>query len=244
MERFFIAEENIADGQIVIQGDDLKHMRDVLRLEPGHKLEAVLDGQVFLTSIRSLGKAEAILDIIEEYEGRNEARTKISLYQGIAKGSRMDYIIQKGTEIGITEFIIVEMDRSIVRINNDKKKKSRLDRWQKIADESAKQCKRDILPRVRDIISFDEMLEELKSRDNIFIPYEEDRTNSFRQGLGEVSSEDVSVIIGPEGGFAKHEVEAVLGLGGRSISLGPRILRTETAGLVASAIILYELGDI
>lgn len=244
MDRFFVEESQIEDGRIKIVGEDVRHISGALRLEIGDEIEVVASGEIYLSRIETMDKKEVGLKILDIYPGKNEPRTKISLYQGIAKGSRMDYIIQKGTEIGITEFVVVETSRSVVKIGDSKKKASKLERWQKIADEAGKQCKRDILPKVRDIISFEEMLEELSSQSNVFIPYEEDREHSLKEALKTVDSTGISIVIGPEGGFEFEEVERVRNLGASSISLGPRILRTETAGLVTAAIILYEMGDI
>ncbi len=245
MNRFFVGEDQIKDGKIIITGGDLKHMKNVLRLDLGDRLEVVASGQVYLCEIKDYFDKEACLSILEKKEGSNEPKTKIRLYQGLIKGNtRMEYVIQKGTEIGVTEFVIVETSRSVAKITDGKKKLAKLERWQKIADEAGKQCKREVLPRVRDIISFKEMLEDLSGEENIFIPYEEERTSSLKSNLTGLESKNMNIIIGPEGGFEREEVEKIIGLGGKSVSLGPRILRTETAGLVTAAIILYEMGDI
>lgn len=244
MNRFFVEQEQIVDKKINILGDDVKHMSGALRLEIDDEVEIVCDNKVYLCKIRDISKKNIELDILGERAGKNEARTKITLYQGIAKGSKIDYIVQKGTEIGITEFVIVETGRSVVKISDDKKKSSKIDRWQKIADEAAKQSKRDILPKVRDIILFKDLLEEIKGKENVFIPYENDSGNKFKELIKAINSDEVSIIIGPEGGFEQSEVDKVIENGGHSITLGPRILRTETAGIVASSIVLYERDDI
>ena len=244
MDRFFIEKEQIQGNEIIIEGADVKHISGALRLEVQDELEVVCEGIIYLCEIMEIDKKEIVLKKLEEKTGVNEALTKITLYQGVAKGSRMDYILQKGTEIGITEFVVVETERSVVKIGDDKKKASKLDRWQKIADEAGKQCKRDILPKVRDIISFKNMIKELEGKENILIPYEEEKQVSLKETLRELNGDNINIIIGPEGGFERKEVEEVLRIGGKSITLGPRILRTETAGLVTAAIVLYEKGDI
>lgn len=243
MDRFFVGPDQIGENNIWIDGPDVKHISGALRLEEDDKIEVVCQGEVYLSRISKIGKDEIELDILEKKEAKNEPEMEITLYQGLAKGSRMDYVIQKGTEVGISKFYSVSTDRSIVRINNDKKKNTRLERWQKIADEAGKQCKRDILPRVEDIIEFDELLEILRGRKNVLIPYEEESDNGIKEKLKDIDGKEIDIVIGPEGGFSRDEIEALKEIGGITISLGPRILRTETAGLITAAVIFYEFGD-
>lgn len=244
MDRFFVSPEQVDGDNIYIKGPDVKHILGALRLEESDKLEIVCEGEVYTTKISEIKKDEIILEILEIKKGINEPEMKINLYQGLAKGSRMDYVIQKGTEIGITTFYSVSTDRSIVRINNEKKKKNRIERWQKIADESGKQCKRDILPKVEDILEFDDLLKMLKNKKNILIPYEAELDNGIKEKLKDIEGQEIHIVIGPEGGFSKREIEKLKEIGGVTVSLGPRILRTETAGLITAAIIFYEFGDI
>lgn len=243
MDRFFVDPEQIDGENIYIEGADVKHITGPLRLEELDEIEIVCEGYVYLSKIKEINNGEIILEILEKREGSNEANVKINLYQGLAKGSRMDYVIQKGTEIGITSFYAVSTDRSIVRINNDKKKKSRIERWQKIANESAKQSKRDILPKVKDILEFDDLLIMLKNKKNVLIPYEEESNNGIKEKLGDIEGTEIDIVIGPEGGFSKEEIVRLKEIGGVTVSLGPRILRTETAGIIASAVIFYEFGE-
>ena len=243
MDRFFVDPEQIDGGNIYIEGADVKHITGALRLEESDEIEIVCEGYVYLSKIIEISNDEVILKVLEKREGTNEAKIKINLYQGLAKGSRMDYVIQKGTEIGITSFYAVSTDRSIVRINSDKKKRSRIERWQKIANESAKQCKRDILPKVKDILEFDDLLTILENKSNILIPYEEESNNRIKEKLGKIEGTEIDMVIGPEGGFSKEEILRLKEIGGVTVSLGPRILRTETAGVIASAVIFYEFGD-
>jgi len=245
MNRFFVEEKQVKEREINIIGSDVRHIKNVLRLGLGDKIELVAGTYIYLCEIKEVLKEEVILNILDRKEATSEPNTKIRLYQGLIKGnSRMEYVIQKGTEIGINEFVIVETSRSVAKINDGKKKLAKLERWQKIADEAGKQSKREVLPRVRDIIGFEEMLEDLKDEETIFIPYEEEENTSLKMSLSGLKSKEINIIIGPEGGFEKEEVERIIELGGKSLSLGPRILRTETAGLVTAAIILYEMGDI
>ncbi len=156
----------------------------------------------------------------------------------------MDEIIQKGTEVGIKEFYPVATHRSIVKIKDIKKEESKVERWNSIADEAAKQSKRDFLPKVQNVISFDEMIILLKDEKNIIVPYEDEKANAIKSKLQAIDDGNIHIIIGPEGGFEPYEIEKLKSIGAEIVTLGPRILRTETAGIVAATIVLYELGDL
>ncbi|CAK7070813.1 RsmE family RNA methyltransferase [Tissierella sp.] len=243
MHRFFVEKEQVIDEIIEINGTDVKHIKDVLRLKPKERIEIASDGITYTCEIESLFKEKIITRIIDKVKGVNESPVDIILYQGLAKGSKMDLIIQKCTEIGVKEFYPVATHRSVVKIKDIKKEQSKVERWNSIADEAAKQSKRDILPKVQNIISFDEMVGILKDEDNIIVPYEDEKGNTIKGSLESSGIKKMHLIIGPEGGFEPKEIEKLKLIGARIVTLGPRILRTETAGIVASTIILYELGD-
>ena len=244
MHRFFVDKEQIFNDIIEIIGTDVKHIKDVLRLKPKEKIEIASEGITYTCEIESLLKDKVITRIIDKTKGTSESPVDIILYQGLAKGSKMDLIIQKCTEIGVKEFYPVATHRSVVKIKDIKKEQSKVERWNSIADEAAKQSKRDIPPRVQNIISFDEMINLLKDKDNILVPYEEEKRNTIKEKLDEIMGKQIHLIIGPEGGFEPIEIERLKSIGANIVTLGPRILRTETAGIVASTIILYELGDL
>ncbi len=244
MDRFFVEADQIKDKSIFIVGDDVKHISGPLRLGIGDKIEVVSEGYLYIGIIENLTKKEVELRIIGCYKDKKEPIAKIHLYQGLAKGSKMDYIIQKGTEVGIDKITIVEMDRSVSRISSDKKKVSKLERWRKIAEEAAKQSKRGKIPEVVDAISSDDMILELKNKKNILVAYEEEEKISIKNVISKITEEEINIIIGPEGGISKEEINQLKNVGAKTMSLGPRILRTETAGLVMASILLYELGDI
>ncbi|WP_353096087.1 RsmE family RNA methyltransferase [Tissierella praeacuta] len=244
MHRFFVEGKQIIDDIIEILGNDVKHIKDVLRLKPSEKIEIASGGITYTCRIESLLKDRIITKIIDSAEGKNESKINITLYQGLAKGSKMDLIIQKCTEVGVKEFYPVATHRSVVKIKEIKKEQSKVERWNSIADEAAKQSKRDILPRVGNIISFDEMIDLLKDEKNIIVPYEDEKGNAIKEKLKISKSMNVHLIIGPEGGFEPREIQKLESIGANIVTLGPRILRTETAGIVASTIIFYELGDL
>lgn len=244
MHRFFVEREQIVGDEIEILGMDVKHIRDVLRLGVGQEVEVSCDGMTYISKIKLLEKKKIILEIVEKYKGANEAPINVILYQGLAKGNKMDIIFQKGTEVGVKKFYPVGTNRSIVKINNMKKEQSKVGRWNTIVSGAAKQSKRDIVPKVENLITFDEMILLLKDEENIIVPYEDEKANGIKADLQKIHGKDIHLIIGPEGGFHPEEINKLKEIGARIVTLGPRILRTETAGLVASTIILYELGDL
>lgn len=243
MHRFFVEKEQIEDNRIEILGTDVKHIKDVIRLREGDKIEVVSEGEVCIAIIESLLKKQISLKILDRYMGENEPDIEINLYQGLAKGNKMDLIFQKCTELGVKKFYPLMTNRSVVKIKDERKEKSKTNRWNQIVDEAAKQSKRDILPRVENIIDFPSMIELLKNEENIIVPYEETWGKGLGESLRDIKSNRVHLVIGPEGGFEKWEIEQLEEIGANIVTLGPRILRTETAGIVASSIILYLSGD-
>lgn len=243
MNRFFVAPDQIQNKKIIIKDGDVKHIKDVLRLKIDDKIEVVCNGIVYLTVISHIENKEIILDIVETKKGVNEPPINIYLYQGLPKGNKMDLIIQKATEIGVREIFPIVTNRTVVKIKNKKKEKNKVNRWNKISIEASKQAKRDLLPKVNYVLEFDKMIELLKGESNILIPYEEEKKTGFKDVLKDTKDKNIHLIIGPEGGFEIEEIENLKAIGGKIISLGPRILRTETAGLAAMTILMYELGD-
>lgn len=246
MNRFFIEKEQLQleENIINIEGEDVKHIKDVLRLKVGDRIEVLCEKVVYVCNIQSIEKARILLDIIDSYEGRNEASIHLCLYQGLAKGQKMDLIIQKATEIGVSEIYPMVTNRTVVKINDIKKENKKVDRWNKIALEAAKQCKRDVVPIVHNIISFEEVIHLLDNEENILVPYEEEESIHIKNIINKFSDRKIHILIGPEGGFECEEIDKLKEINSQIVSLGPRILRTETAGLVTMSVLLYELGDL
>lgn len=247
MHKFFTPKENFINNEAKILGDDVKHLYKVLRLNEGD--EVVLNncaGEEFLAIIKSISKQEVMLDIKEKLLINNESKVKIYLFQGLPKAQKMDLIVQKGTELGITEFIPTITERVDIKLKGDFKK---LDRLNRIALEAAKQSKRTIVPKVVEPINFEEALEKLKSMDLIIVPYENAEdfgVKTLFRKLGDKANniEKVGIIIGPEGGFETFEIDKLKDNGAYIVTLGNRILRTETAGFVATSLVNYEIGDV
>ncbi|MBC8588387.1 RsmE family RNA methyltransferase [Paratissierella segnis] len=243
MHRFFVDKSQISEYKIIIIGKDVKHIKDVLRLKKNEIIEILNDGFVYVCRIERIEKDRIETAIVDRKAGVNESKVDITLFQGLAKGTKMDFIFQKNTEIGVKEFYPIITHRSVVKIKEMDKEQKKINRWNSIVEEAAKQSKRDSIPIVRDIITFDKMIDILRNEKDIIVPYEEEKSYSIKEGLIN-SGKKINIIIGPEGGFEQEEIQILRDVGGKIVTLGNRILRTETAGLVASTIILYEFGDI
>lgn len=255
MDRFFVEPEhlNLDDKTLYIDGEDVKHISKVLRYGQGDEIEVCdSNGHEYICRIESIDKTRIDLSIVDEVDINRESRIRVSLYQGVPKSTKMDIILQKLTEAGVDEIVLVNTKRSVVNIKGDKADK-KFDRWGRIIYEAAKQCKRGLIPKLRGILSFKEALEDMGKNDINICPYEEEKSLGIKEALqtGQVKkileNKDevrVGIFIGPEGGFAEEENEMVKAAGIASVTMGPRIFRTETASIVATAITLYELGDI
>lgn len=244
MNRFFVDKAQIEDSGIRITGRDVKHIKDVLRLKVDDLIEVISEGMLYICRIISIANDMVYAHIIDAAVGKNEPPIDIVLFQGIAKGDRMDFIVQKSTEIGVKHIYPIVTKRTVVKINDNKKEKNKIERWNTIALEAAKQSKRDFVPIVHDILTFREMLNILEGEEDIIVPYEMESSLGLNEALKKVKSNRINIVIGPEGGFEEEEVRLLDEIGGQVVTLGPRILRTETAGIVTMSLILYELGDL
>lgn len=238
MYRFFIDEESISGQELVITGEDYKHIRSSLRLRQGDRLEAVNKSIVYLCEIIEITEKSIVSQILSSYQGRNEPSIKISLFQGLAKSNKMETIIQKGTEVGISEFYGFDSSRTVSKIKSHKKEKSKTSRWEAIAESAAKQSKRDIIPVVNSILDFKEMVSLLEGKPTIIL-YENEKDCNIKDYLSHENHKTLNIVVGPEGGFSKEEISLLEGIG-VIVSLGPRILRTETAGVVAASLAIYQ----
>lgn len=247
MHKFFTPKENFIENTAKILGDDVKHLYKVLRLNEGDKI--VLnncDGDEFLAEIRTITKQEVIVDIEEKLEINNESEVKIYLFQGLPKAQKMDLIVQKGTELGITEFIPTLTERVDIKLKGEFKK---LDRLNRIALEAAKQSKRTIIPKVSEPVSFEDALKRMESLDLVIVPYENAENFGIKtlfndENIDTSKIKKVGILVGPEGGFELNEISRLKENGAYIVTLGSRILRTETAGFVATSLVQYELGDL
>lgn len=246
MDRFFTPKNNInlEQNTCIIEGEDVKHISRVLRCKENDKLEVCdMDNNEYICEIREINKDNILLDIIEKVNIKRESSLKVKLYQGMPKGTKMELILQKLTEIGVDEIVLVQTKRSVTKIDN-KKEDKKIERWERIIYEAAKQSKRGKIPTLRGVLSFKEALKDMENNDLNLCPYENERTISIKECLKDVNTNTIGIFVGPEGGFEEDEIEKIQDMDGKVVSLGPRILRTETASVVASSIVLYELSDL
>lgn len=246
MNRFFVSKEDIDDDIVTIKGDDIKHIKNVLRLKENDEI-SVCDNNdnEYIVKLDSISNEAVKGSIVERTNIIRESNVNITLYQGFPKASKMDMIIQKATELGVKRIVPVITDRTIVKIKDKKKENKKIERFKKIAIEASKQCKRGTIPEVTTVMSVDMIVDEIKKNESFtIVPYEDENKLGIKNFIGEVKNKDINIIIGPEGGFTEIEISKFKDINSKIISLGPRILRTETAGFTAIAIVMYELGDI
>ena len=243
MYRFFVEKEQIGEKTIRIIGSDVNHIRNVLRMKPGEEI-LISDGEKkeYHCEIKTLDPeyVEALIMFVKE-EGL-ELPSKVYLFQGLPKNDKMELIIQKAVELGVYAVVPVATKRAVVKLD-DKKEAKKLVRWQSISESAAKQAKRLIIPEVMPVMSFKEAVAFSQTMNVRLIPYELAENMAYtRQVLSQIKpGQSIGIFIGPEGGFAEEEVELALNSGMETITLGKRILRTETAGMTVLSILMYLL---
>ena len=244
MKKFFVTENQISNQKITIIGDDVNHIKNVLRLNSGDKINIcnTNTSENYICTISEILKKEIICSIDSEIKSEAESNVKIDIFQGLPKADKMELIIQKGTELGVCSFIPVKFKRCIVKIDGKDESKKIL-RWQKIAEVASKQSRRDIIPQIKNIQNVENICNLFPEYDIVLLAYELENKNYLKNELRKLNNETlkIAVIIGPEGGIEESEVEILKKAGAKVVSLGKRILRTETVALVMSAIINYEL---
>jgi len=241
MHRCFVEDDFIIGSPSEITGDEASHISRVLRLGVGDKVELFNgSGKIALSEILEISKQSVLVTVKEIYQSDSEPKAKIVLFQGIAKETKMDYIIQKATELGVSEIVPVETEFSVVKIKDADKK---VQRWQKIATDAAKQCKRGAVPKIAMPVSFGEALKELKEKEIYFAPYEGATEGSLKELAFGKTPASAGYIIGPEGGFSEKEAKAFIDNRIPVVTLGKRILRTETAATATLAILGFCFGE-
>lgn len=240
MPKFFVKSEDINDHTVTLEGENANHIGNVLRAKTGDMI-TVCDGEGrdYECKITEITKKYVRAKITDIFTNDNEPDIKITLYQGLPKADKMELVIQKCIEIGVDRIVPVKTEHTVVKLDGKEDKK--LLRWNKIAEAAAKQCGRGKIPVVDRVMNFKEAVDEGCSLDGAVIPYEKEKGNSLKSFAKGFKGKSIGVFIGPEGGFSNSEIEYAISRGVKSVTLGKRILRTETAGLVASVILLYEL---
>lgn len=247
MPKFFVAENQINNNKITIIGNDVSHIKNVLRQKSGDKI-TICDTskeQDYLCEIDKIEEKSIDCNIIEKLENNTESNVKVTIFQGLPKADKMELVIQKSVELGVYDITPLQMKRCVVKLN-EKDKLKKIQRWQKISEVAAKQCGRNIIPKVNNIVNVKEVCNLCNEYDIVLIAYENEKENTLKKELKNLKKLDkeeikVAVIIGPEGGIAPEEIEMFEENGAKIITLGNRILRTETVALSVLSIIMYEL---
>lgn len=246
MYQFFVEEGQVSGSVITIEGSDVNHIKKVLRMKPGERVRiCTRSGKSYDCRIAELSETFVRADVIEECGEDTELKAEICLFQGLPKGDKMELIIQKAVELGAYEIIPVSMKNCVVKLDA-KKAAHKTGRWQEIAKSAAKQAKRNLIPTVHMPLTYQQAIERAEKLDAVFLLYENERgmartkeaVESIRPG------QKVGVFVGPEGGFALEEIAEAKKKNMKILSLGKRILRTETAGLAMLSIFMYQLETI
>lgn len=247
MPKFFVDSNQINNDKAIITGNDFNHIKNVLRMKVGDTFNICdSNSQNYIVRINNFEKESIECDVIEKCKDQAESNIKVHIYQGLPKADKMELIIQKSVELGVTEIIPIEMKRCVVKLDG-KDKIKKVDRWNKISEVAAKQSGRDIIPEVSSVKNLKEVAKELEKFDLVLLCYENEKDNYLKSVLNSYKNklnlkEDIriAVIIGPEGGIDISEVEELKNAGAQVVSLGNRILRTETVALSMLSIIMYE----
>lgn len=254
MSRFFVKQEQIAGNQITIIGEDVNHMKNVLRMKPGEKVRVSSgSSEDYFCTVEALMESEVVLHVDRKEVSSIELPVQIYLYQGLPKGDKMELIIQKAVELGVYAVIPVAMKRSIVKLD-EKKAAAKVKRWCAIAESAAKQSGRMVIPQVHMPVTYAQALKETAQMECRLLPYEnEEGMEGVRSAMAELKRQveagrqtgdapiRIGILIGPEGGFDDSEIALADEAGWKRISLGRRILRTETAGMAVLSMLTYVL---
>jgi len=245
MAKFFVNDNQIKDEEIILEGEDVKHIRDVLRMKENDEI-IISDGKEFnyICRIEEFLKASILLKVISKEEIKEHSKVKVDLFQGLPKFEKMELIIQKATELGINEIYPIETKRIVVKLD-EKTKEKKLLRWQKIAAESSKQCKRSYIPQINKIDNIKNIVEKFDKYDIVLVAYENEQENYIKQELiKNKQAQNIAILIGPEGGLDDEDLKYLENNSKvKFVSLGKNILRTETAGFTMLAIIKYEFDE-
>lgn len=244
MYRFYVSADQLAEKEVFISGGDVNHIKNVLRLEVGDWIVACDgNGTDYVSRIQSICSDEVVASIEKVQPTGTELPVRITLFQGMPKKDKLELIIQKAVELGACEIVPVMTKRTVVKLSEEKKINKRLERWQSIAYAAAKQCDRGIIPTVHKPVSYEEALAMADQLDYNVIPYElqtgmEEARKIVEQACKQRS---LGIFIGPEGGFEPEEVERAMTRNIHPMTLGKRILRTETAGMALLSILMFQM---
>ena len=249
MPKFFVDDKQIIDNKIKIIGEDINHIKNVLRKNKGDILTLCdkQNGRDYLGRISKITEEQIECEIIEELLDTSvESNIKVTIMQGLPKSDKMELIIQKSVELGAYDIIPIEMKRCVVKLN-EKDKLKKLSRWQKISEVASKQCGRNIIPKINEVINLKNICNIIKQYDIVLVAYENEKEITIKEELQKIHNDEkeikIAIVIGPEGGIDDEEINLLKENGAKTITLGKRILRTETAALNILSIIMYELEN-
>lgn len=257
MPKFFVENNQIKNDTIYIKDKDVNHIKKVLRKNIEDEITICNENtkQDYLCKITNIEENEITCKILKELETNVESNIEVSIFQGLPKADKMELIIQKSVELGVHDIIPIEMKRCVVKLK-EKDKTKKIERWQKISEVAAKQCGRNYIPKINNIENLKEISEKIKDYDAVLVAYEEEKENTLKNELKLLKKDNqenndnannekikIAVVIGPEGGIDKEEINALEKNGAKIITLGKRILRTETVALNVLSIIMYELEN-
>lgn len=251
MPKFFVKDNQVNNNIITIMGEDVNHIKNVLRLDIDDNIQICnIDTGTNYSCVISKLSSDTIECVITNKIGTNcESNIHITIFQGLPKTDKMELIIQKSVELGVYDITPVEMKRCICKFD-EKNKMKKISRWEKISEVAAKQCGRDIIPKINDITNIKNICNSIKEYDIVLVAYEKEEENSLRNELQKLKCTkdnknlNIGIIIGPEGGLESEEIELLKQNEAKVITLGKRILRTETVAFTLTSIIMYELGDL
>ena len=245
MYRFFVEPSQVEEHTIRIQGSDVNHIKNVLRMKTGEEiLISSGDNLEYACYIEEMGSEEVLAHVMYVQEAGYELSSRIYLFQGLPKGDKMELIIQKAVELGVHEIIPVATRRAVVKLEG-KKEENKIRRWQAIAGSAAKQSKRMYVPEVKPVMRFSQAIEQAKELDIVLLPYElAEGMRKTKEIIAQIEpGGSIGIFIGPEGGFDEEEVCMAVEMGAKAITLGKRILRTETAGLTVLSVLMFALEE-
>ncbi len=246
MHRFFVSPGDInkEEGKAIISGDTALHISRVLRLQKGDSIIlADGSGNAYLSIILYIEKYKILAELKEPVREKSEPATRVILAQGLAKGEKMDHIVQKCTELGIAEIIPLVCERTVVRLSSQKVP-GKIKRWQKISLAAAEQSQRDRVPTIKELSTIEEVLSGKNDQTLCLFLWEQEKKQGLKEILSNNPAHEVLLLVGPEGGFSEAEADFALSYGAFPVTLGPRVLRTETASPAALTMVLYELDDL
>lgn len=242
MTRLFVEFSLKDKTELVLDEENSRYLSQVLRMRVDEELVVVDNSRIeYICAISQITKKEVTLSIRSSSLNCTEAPYDVTLFQSVSKGERMDYTIQKTTELGVKEIYPVLSERVIVKLSG-KDVSGKIDRWQKISLEAARQSHRGMVPTIKEPIEFEDALKLAKDEfDLVLFPWEEESENGIKEALKSFSGKKIAVFVGPEGGYSTEEASKAVSYGAKSVTLGPRILRTETAGAAVLSMLIYEL---